>query len=242
MKHLDKASPPPSPAAATPRNGPVRHSAKSTASLMTYALLGLGLHGDPVAIPLVHKIFRKKSNAVARHNAAISLALLMRRDAIPVLLETLNEAGVQYTKAAMVMALGLLPEPTEALGAWVDRRLPRRCDAEPRARAGDHRAGFTRRQTHDSAERVDHAELQTITSARSPWTSCHCFSDAFRKSRFICAMGGRGDFLRADGFALVLVGAVAEALGVHLRNHLAGRASHARAGLAAACRGGRPWR
>jgi len=82
---------------------------------MVYGLLGLGLHGDPRAIPLVRRILRRVRNPQARHSAAIALVLLLRSAAVPELLETLKETGTQYTKAAVVMALGLLPQPTEEL-------------------------------------------------------------------------------------------------------------------------------
>ena len=53
---------------------------------------------------------------------------------------------------------------------------------------------------------------------------------ALRKSRFIRAMNVDADPLGAGRLALAVVGAVAEALGVHLRDHRGGRGGSARAG------------
>jgi len=115
MKLLEHSGPPATPPAGSRRRGGVEMSSKNPASFMPYGLLGLGLHGDPRAIPLGRRIFREERHPVARHNAAIALALLLRSAAVPELLKTLEETGTQYTKAAVVMALGLLARPTEEL-------------------------------------------------------------------------------------------------------------------------------
>lgn len=86
---------------------------ESGSSFLAWGTLALGLHGSPDAVADVRRVLGKYSIPSVRQNAAIALALLERGKATRELVTMMEEAGTAHTKAAAVMALGLLPEPNE---------------------------------------------------------------------------------------------------------------------------------
>jgi HEAT repeat protein len=99
-----------------PRAGPPR----AEPGFLEWGTLALGLHGDRSALPMVQRVLKKYRVAGIREKAATALALLKRQEAVRELVELLKETGNIYTKAAVVSALGMLPEPTwEAVDALI---------------------------------------------------------------------------------------------------------------------------
>jgi HEAT repeat protein len=80
----------------------------------SWACLALGLHGDGRAVPLLQDMFRKRAIPALRGRAAIALTLIQRNAAVPELVEILKRSGTMHQKAAVVLALSLLPEPSRA--------------------------------------------------------------------------------------------------------------------------------
>ncbi|MFI5403468.1 MAG: HEAT repeat domain-containing protein, partial [Planctomycetota bacterium] len=88
--------------------------------LAGWAALALGFHGDGKALPAVRKVLAESNDAFAREQAAIAVSLLQRSAAVAELMAILEEAGTLHAKAAIVTALGILPEPTpEAVDALI---------------------------------------------------------------------------------------------------------------------------
>ncbi|MCK6458866.1 MAG: hypothetical protein L6Q95_03115, partial [Planctomycetes bacterium] len=79
-----------------------------------WAALGLGFHGDPRGLPAVKKLLESSGDAFVREQAAVAVSLLMRSAAVRDLMAILKDAGTLHAKAAVVVALGVLPEPTPA--------------------------------------------------------------------------------------------------------------------------------
>ncbi|MHC4548013.1 MAG: HEAT repeat domain-containing protein [Planctomycetota bacterium] len=119
QSHLSGAAPP------GDRRGRRRDPARARnrvrePGFLAWGCLALGLHGDPRAVPVVRKVFKKYHDGQVRAKAAIALSLLRKQAAVPELVEILRDAGTMYTKAAVVTALGILPEPSrEAVDALV---------------------------------------------------------------------------------------------------------------------------
>ena len=125
-------------------------------------------------------------------------------------------------------------------------------DAQGRKRRGQHRAAASAENEPERSEELagelgEHGLLLPVRSGESiPIRRLPVASRrpdvrlALTKSRFIWAMNSMADLLRAGGLALAVVRAVAEALGVHLRDHAERRGRRARAGPAAGGRGARP--
>jgi HEAT repeat protein len=84
-----------------------------SSNFLAWGSLALGLHGSPDGTAAVREVLKKYSVPSIRQNAAIALALLERGKATRELVTLMKEAGTAHTKAAAVMALGLLPEPNE---------------------------------------------------------------------------------------------------------------------------------
>jgi HEAT repeat protein len=85
-----------------------------------WAALGLGFHGDGKGLNAVRKVFAENNAPTVREQAAIALAMLLGNGAVAELTPTLKDAGTLHTKAAIVAALGILPEPThEAVAALI---------------------------------------------------------------------------------------------------------------------------
>jgi len=85
-----------------------------------WGALALGLHADPRAVPAVRRAFRRYSDDHVRENAAIALSMLEGKAAVPELVAILRDSGTMHTKAAVVTALGILPEPSrDAVDALV---------------------------------------------------------------------------------------------------------------------------
>jgi HEAT repeat protein len=59
----------------------------------------------------VRRVFSSKNDPFVREQAAIAISLLQRSAAVPELLAILKETGTLQAKAAIVTALGVLPEP-----------------------------------------------------------------------------------------------------------------------------------
>jgi len=88
-------------------------------NFLAWGTLSLGLHGS--GLDTARKIFRKYAIAEIRENAAIALCLIRRTAAVPELVDVLKRAGTMHAKAAIVTALGVLPEPSrEAVDALRD--------------------------------------------------------------------------------------------------------------------------
>jgi HEAT repeat protein len=88
---------------------------ESNPEFAAWACLALGLHGDPRGAPVVRRMFDEhKGDATVREHAAIAMTMLQRNEAVPHLVRLLRDAGSQHSKAAVVTALGLLPEPSRA--------------------------------------------------------------------------------------------------------------------------------
>lgn len=79
-----------------------------------WAALALGFHGDGRGLPPVRKLLERNNDPFVREQAAIAVSLLLRSAAVPELMAILKDAGTLHAKAAVVVALGLLPEPTPA--------------------------------------------------------------------------------------------------------------------------------
>jgi len=91
--------------------------------------LGIGLTGDPRGVPVVRKVFDDFSDPFVCEQAAIGLALLRRGAVATELLRILHDAGSLQAKAAVVTALGVLPEPSREavdglIAAYRDDTLP----------------------------------------------------------------------------------------------------------------------
>jgi HEAT repeat protein len=76
-----------------------------------WASLALGFHGDPRGLDPVRRVFGSNNEGVVREQSAIAISLLQRSAAVPELLAILKDAGTLQSKAAVVAALGVLPEP-----------------------------------------------------------------------------------------------------------------------------------
>jgi HEAT repeat protein len=76
-----------------------------------WASLALGFHGDRRGLDPVRRVFSSKNDPFVREQAAIAISLLQRSAAVPELLAILKETGTLQAKAAIVTALGVLPEP-----------------------------------------------------------------------------------------------------------------------------------
>ncbi len=88
--------------------------------LAGWAALALGFHGDGKGLPAVRKVLAENNDPFADEQAAIAISLLERTAAVPELLTILEDAGSMHAKAAIVTALGILPEPTpEAVDALI---------------------------------------------------------------------------------------------------------------------------
>jgi HEAT repeat protein len=88
---------------------------KQPANFLTWGLLAAGLHGDEKALDLVRTRYRRVSHPAVRHNGAIAIALILRERAVGELLGIMKETGNQHTKAGAIVALGLMPHPTQEL-------------------------------------------------------------------------------------------------------------------------------
>jgi HEAT repeat protein len=94
-----------------------------------WAALGLGFLGDERGVTPVRKVFEGSNDPVVREQAAIALALLNRGAAVEELVAILKDAGSLHTKAAVVTALALVPEPTKEVvdaleKVYRDDRMP----------------------------------------------------------------------------------------------------------------------
>lgn len=79
-----------------------------------WAALGLGFHGDGRGLPPVRKLLERNNDPFVCEQAAIAVSLLQRSAAVRELMAILKDAGTLHAKAAIVVALGVLPEPTPA--------------------------------------------------------------------------------------------------------------------------------
>lgn len=79
-----------------------------------WAALALGFHGDARGLPAVRKLLTSSNDPFVCEQAAIAVSLLVRSAAVPELMAILKDAGTLHAKAAIVVALGVLPEPTPA--------------------------------------------------------------------------------------------------------------------------------
>jgi HEAT repeat protein len=94
-----------------------------------WAALGLGFLRDGRGVDPVRKVFGDSNDPVVREQAAIALALLNRGAAVEELVAILKDAGSLHTKAAVVTALALVPEPTKEVvdaleKVYRDDRMP----------------------------------------------------------------------------------------------------------------------
>ncbi|MDH3590321.1 MAG: HEAT repeat domain-containing protein, partial [Planctomycetota bacterium] len=88
---------------------------------LKWGTLALGMLGATSKADKVRAIFKKYHHPAIRESAAISLALLKGRASVRGLVDVLKDAGSMHSKAAVVTALGLLPEPSrDAVDALVD--------------------------------------------------------------------------------------------------------------------------
>ena len=83
------------------------------ADFLAYATLSLGLHGDPRGISVAQRVLRKFHHPKVQSHAAIALVLLKRGKAFEDLEPILRKSGSVSLRAAAVMALGLVPEPSQ---------------------------------------------------------------------------------------------------------------------------------
>jgi HEAT repeat protein len=79
-----------------------------------WAALGLGFHGDARGLPPVRKLLAGSNDPFVREQAAVAASMLLRSAAVGELMAILRDAGTLHAKAAVVVALGVLPEPTAA--------------------------------------------------------------------------------------------------------------------------------
>lgn len=88
--------------------------------LAGWAALGLGFHGDGRGLPAVQRVLAENNDPFVREQSAIAISLLQGSAAVPELMAILEDAGTLHAKAAIVTALGVLPEPTpEAVDALI---------------------------------------------------------------------------------------------------------------------------
>ncbi len=117
LNRLDKTSLRGNRAAAGARKGAPAYSG----GFLPWGVLSLGMLGDTAQVSRVRAIFKKYSHARVRENAAIALALLQGRASVRGLVDVLKNAGTMHTKAAIVTALGILPDPSmKAIEALID--------------------------------------------------------------------------------------------------------------------------
>ncbi|MDH3592461.1 MAG: HEAT repeat domain-containing protein, partial [Planctomycetota bacterium] len=108
----------PAAGGARPSGGPAGGVASGgrdeSGNLLAWGLMALGLHGDPRAVPVIRKAFKRHAGAaIVRENAAIALCLIRRRAAAHELIEVLKKGGSRRAKSAIVTALGVLPDADE---------------------------------------------------------------------------------------------------------------------------------
>jgi len=79
-----------------------------------WACLGLGFHDDGRGLKAVRNVLERSNDAFVKEQAAIAVSLLQRSASVDELMSILKDAGTLHAKAAVVIALGVLPEPTPA--------------------------------------------------------------------------------------------------------------------------------
>jgi HEAT repeat protein len=79
-----------------------------------WACLALGFHDDGRGLPAVRNVLARSNDAFVKEQAAIAVSLLQRSASVGELMDILKDAGTLHAKAAVVIALGVLPEPTPA--------------------------------------------------------------------------------------------------------------------------------
>ena len=94
-----------------------------------WAALALGFHGDGRGLAAVRRVLAENNDPFVREQAAIAVSLLQGSAAVEELMAILKDAGTLHAKAAVVIALGVLPEPTpqavDALvGIYKDDSMP----------------------------------------------------------------------------------------------------------------------
>lgn len=77
-----------------------------------WAALALGFHGDGRGLAAVRRVLAQNNDPFVREQAAIAVSLLQGSAAVEELMAILKDAGTLHAKAAVVIALGVLPEPT----------------------------------------------------------------------------------------------------------------------------------
>jgi HEAT repeat protein len=78
---------------------------------LAYGSLALGFHGSDDGLTTIREILRKYRDPKVESNAAIALVLIRRSEAIDDLKPILKDSGNAMTRGAIIMALGLVPEP-----------------------------------------------------------------------------------------------------------------------------------
>jgi len=111
-------------------------SLASGGEFLAYGSLALGMLGAPGAGDTIRGILKKYADPLVRRQSAIGLALLEREGALPDLIELLEKTGTNFTRAAVVSALGMLQDPSKkTVDALIEAAFTDKYEDSVRSRA-----------------------------------------------------------------------------------------------------------
>ena len=106
------------------------------AEFLAYGSLALGMLGAPGAGDTIRGILKKYADPLVRRQSAIGLTLLEREGALPDLIDLLENTGTNFTRAAVVSALGMLQDPSrKTVDALIEAGFTDKYDDSVRSRA-----------------------------------------------------------------------------------------------------------